>query len=328
MINYIRHKIQHNFIAKVSCFIISIFIWLFVMNDINPQTEGTYTVPLTRWHAPENFKITQADESVKIKVRATRSYFIDTSADDFRAYINFDGAVAGEQQLPIVPVPPQGFQVISTSPEYTKVTLEPFETRDIKIDLIASGAAGRGMSLDEMYPETYSVQVTGPKSVVESVAQLIGHVELSGQTNDFTIGVPLLPVDESGKSVPGVTIVPGKVMVDVFLKQGIEKKTVPIQADIDGEPPVGYKLGTVSMNPVRVEISGSRDAVEGVNSISTEEISVAGENSTIKKEVQLILPDGITVENPNVTIEIKIISTSISRFMDHVGNQNGNEGAA
>ena len=298
-----------------------VFIWLFVMNDINPQTEGSYTVPLTRWHAPDNYKITQADESVKIKVRATRSYFIDTSADDFRAYVNFDGAVAGEQQLPIVPVPPQGFQVISTSPESTKV-------RDIKIDLIASGAAGKGLSLDEMYPETYSVAVTGPQSVVESVSQLIGHVELSGQTNDFTIGVPLLPVDESGRSVPGLTIEPEKVMVDVFLKQGIEKKTVPIQPNINGEPANGFKLGTVSMNPARVEISGSRENVDGVNSISTEEISVAGENSTVKKDVQLILPDGITVENPSVTIEIKITSTSISRFMDHVGNQNGNEGAA
>ena len=306
MVHKVRESIQHNFLAKVICLFVSIMLWLFVMNDQNPQIEGSYTVNLTRWHAPDKFKITQANDQARIRVKATRSYFIDTTSTDFRAYVNFDGAVEGDQELPIVPVTPQGFQVISIEPERTKVNLEPIIDRVMEIDFMVTGEAAAGMALDEVYPEIFDITLTGPKSNVESISRVMGYVSLIGRKDNFSIGVPLTAVDDEGKTVQEVTLSPDKVMVDVYLKLGVDKRSVPIQANIDGSPQTGFKLETVTVQPSTVEIFGAPELVDRISSVSTEKISVANENKTVQKESQLILPDGISVKDPKISVEIKI----------------------
>lgn len=307
MLHKVRESIQHNFLAKVICLLISIMLWLFVMNDQNPQIEGSYTVNLTRWHAPDKFKITQADAQARIRVKATRSYFIDTTSTDFRAYVNFDGAAEGDQELPIVPVTPQGFQVISIDPERTKVNLEPIIDKVMDIDFMVTGEAPDGLALDEVDPEIFDITLTGPKSNVESISRVMGYVSLIGRRGDFSIGVPLVAVDDEGKTVQEVTLSPDKVMVDVYLKLGVAAKFVPIKANIDGTPQTGFKFDSAAVQPVTVEIFGAPELVDRIDSVSTEKISIANENKNVKKESQLILPEGITVKDPKVSVEVKIL---------------------
>jgi hypothetical protein len=46
--------------------------------------------------------------------------------------------------------------------------------------------------------------------------------------------------------------------------------------------------------------------ISKISSISTEEFSLANVRETEKRQVQLALPSGVTVTNPNVTVEIKV----------------------
>jgi len=71
-------------------------------------------------------------------------------------------------------------------------------------------------------------------------------------------------------------------------------------------PPPNLKLEGVSAEPARIEIAGTEDVISKISSISTEEFSLANVRETEKRQVQLALPSGVTVTNPNVTVEIKV----------------------
>ena len=60
------------------------------------------------------------------------------------------------------------------------------------------------------------------------------------------------------------------------------------------------------MTPARIEIAGAEDVISKISMIGTEAFSLADVRATEKREVRLQLPEGVTVTNPNVTVEIKV----------------------
>ena len=66
------------------------------------------------------------------------------------------------------------------------------------------------------------------------------------------------------------------------------------------------KLEGITVDPMRIEIAGAENVVSKITSIETEEFSLADVRETQKRQVKLVLPDGVTVADPNVTVEIKV----------------------
>ena len=60
------------------------------------------------------------------------------------------------------------------------------------------------------------------------------------------------------------------------------------------------------MEPARIEIAGAEDVISKITQIQTEEFSLAKVQGTEQHQVLLQLPPGVTVTNPNVTVEIKV----------------------
>ena len=60
------------------------------------------------------------------------------------------------------------------------------------------------------------------------------------------------------------------------------------------------------MEPARIEIAGAEDVIRKITSIATEEFSLSHVRETEQRQVRLALPEGVTVTDPNVTVEIKV----------------------
>lgn len=306
MIGRLQNLVRRNLAAKILCFLVALVLWGYVMNDQNPSIEGTFSVPLTIMNAPEGYKVSQETGAVKLKVRGPRSMFVNATEDDFDAYVDLDNASDGRKAYRVHTNMPQGFELVEVQPETVEVTLDKIESRQFKAELIVTGATAPGTTVARVTQTASVVSVEGPKSLLDEVSRVIGYVGLSGNGTDFTLQVPLTPINADGREVSGVTVRPSSVQADVQLARGLTKKVVNIKAVTVGEMHRGLVLSGVKVDPVKIEIAGPEETLAQITSVDTEPVNLADLGKSTSRKVQLKLPEGVTVTNKEVTVYLEI----------------------
>ncbi len=305
--NWLMSVFQRNLPAKIIALLIAIVLWFFIMNDQNPSIEGSFNVPLSIVNAPEGCKISRSDEVIKVKVRGARSLFVSANANEFKAYIDLNGADEGKQEAKVQTVLPQGFELISTSPETVNVTVDKIIQKQVQLNLIVTGAPAPGNTVAHVTQSTAMVAVEGPRPAVEEVTHAIGYVGLTGNNADFSLDVPITPVNADGREVDGVKIIPAKVQASVQLARGLTKKVVSIKAVFADDLPAGYATANVRMDPSKIEVAGEEQLIRQLDAVNTEKISLAGMTKSGKKTVKLDLPQGVIATNKDIIVTIEIV---------------------
>ena len=298
--------VQHNWPAKIAAIIVAIVLWLYVMNDQNPAIEGSYTVPVMIENAPDEYLMSAAADTVTLRVRGARSLFVAADRSDFHAHINLADFTEGERAYAVETTIPYGFELVSVSPDKINVGLDRMVQKTFKAELTISGSPATGFTVDQVRQENEAATVQGPRSLVNQIAHIVGHISLSGQSSDYTETIPLVALNADGREVAGVTLTPASTEVSVNMVRGLSRKVVEVRAKPRSDLSPQFKLEGITVEPARVEIAGTEDVVSKITGIETEEFSLADVKETEKRPVRLMLPAGVTVAEPNVTVEIKV----------------------
>ena len=306
MMTRLRSIVQHNLPAKIAAIIVAIVLWLYVMNDQNPAIDGSYTVPVTIENAPDGYLMNASADTVTIRVRAPRSFFVAADRNDFHARVNLADFTEGDKDYTVETTIPYGFDLLSVSPDKVMVNLDRLVQKTLKAELTISGSPAAGFTVDKIVQDSEAATVEGPRSLVNQVVHIVGHINLNGQSSNYTSNVTLFALNADGREVAGVTLTPSSMGVTVSLARGLSRKVVEVQAKAQSDLPPQLKLEGITVEPARIEIAGAEDVISKISSISTEEFSLANVRETEKRQVQLALPSGVTVTNPNVTVEIKV----------------------
>lgn len=298
---------RHKFVVKLFALVGATVLWFFVMSDQNPVMDSSVSVPVTFIGAPDRARVTPSVSDIKVKLRGPRSVFAAARRDEIKAILDLSDKEPGTHHLSVHTLLPQGLEVVSLKPEYVDVLIDPLIQKRRSLRIIPSGTVGPGFTVSRMAPETDSVFIDGPETVVNSVTQVIGYVPLSGdRTTDFDVRVPLSAMDEDGRSVSDVTLTPEDVSVHVQLARGLSKKVVDIKPVFEGTPAAGYAVTESRAEPARLEIAGDAATLEKITALETEPISIAGLSASARRVVNLALPDGVTVTNRTVTVAVSV----------------------
>ena len=306
MMTRLRALVQRNLPAKIIALVVAVVLWLFVMNEQNPQIEGSFTVAVELRNVPEGYKITQSEKSVKLKVRGARSFFVSAEPEGFKAYADLDGLDSGEHEVKVKAVLPQGFELVDAQPETVSVTLDKIVRRSVRIDLIVTGSASAGYTVGKISQSANTTVIEGPESRVAEVDRVIGYVGLSGNRDDFTLQVPLTPINSDGKAVDDVDLLARTVEVSVQLARGLTRKIVSVRPVLDDALPEGFTLGEVQVEPAKIEIAGEAALISKVASIDTEKIVISDMKESGKKIVHLAIPNGVAISNREVTVTVEL----------------------
>jgi len=306
MMNRINSLFRRNLPAKLLALAVAVILWVVVMNEQNPAIEGSYAVPLVVVNAPEGYKITKSDDSVKIKVRGPRSLFVATSAEDFRAYVDLDGVPAGKTDCKVQTALPQGFELVEVQPETVTFDLDQVIQKRMRADVTVTGSSAAGTTVAKVSQDASFVTLEGPQSAIDTVVRVVGYVGLAGNSNDFDLTVPLTALNADGREVQGVRVVPQTTVVSVQLARGLSKKIVSIHPVLADDLQPGYQLGDVRTDPIKIEIAGDSKTIESLSAVDTETIDLAKFTTNQKLTVKLALPTGVTVTNPDVIVNIEI----------------------
>ena len=307
MIN-LQNLFRKNLPVKILALIAAIIMWGYVMNEENPSVNGRYTVPVEIVNAPEGYDVNMGVREVTLKVRAPRSLMAAAHESDFKAVIDLSGDTEGEYDEKIRTVIPQGFELLGMSDDTVHVTMEALIAHGVPVDIVVNGKAAQGMELGEIKPAQQYVNVYGPRHLVDSIAKASGKIRLADNNSDFTMRVKLTAVTADGENINNLAVLPGELDVTVQLVPGEGKKIVPVKPAVNGILPEGYVLGEVTVQPNQVEVAGANKTLEDVKSVDTVPVSLHGVTSTLDKDVELSLPEGIASTVKKVTLHIVIKS--------------------
>lgn len=105
----------------------------------------------------------------------------------------------------------------------------------------------------------------------------------------------------------------------VLLEERVRAE-VPVNPVVEGNPASGYELYEASVEPATVEVSGPRTAIEALQGVSTEVISVAGRRESLEREVEVATGDPlVTVTAPRrVRLILRIEEVAVTAQIEGV----------
>lgn len=293
---------------------LALSLWLFVTDRENPTEAQNFnsSIPVEIVNIPESLAVANINETaVRIRIEAPRNELDGLQTDDFTARIDLGGLTAGTQSVSVDVTPPNSrINVISVTPARLEVRIEPLQQKDVPVRVSKIGSPVTGFKDSEGRADPEIVTVSGPQSVVALVDHVEAVVNLTGQRVDIVADVELEPRDAVGGSISRVSVVPETAEVRVDLDQLEYSLPFAVIPSITGQPAPGYAVGTISVEPRLVTVTGTLEALGAIDSqrgVTTAEISIGDAQDDVIRAVTINLPEGTSVEgSPQAVVTVDV----------------------
>ncbi|MDQ6832344.1 MAG: CdaR family protein, partial [Chloroflexota bacterium] len=246
--------------------------WAWVTNNNDPDRRQDFpNVPVTQNNLPDGLSIIDyTPQTVVVSIWGPRSVVSNPTlaAGNFSATIDLKDAKPGTQQVPIhVQSDLKNLRKKSASSSTAQVTIE--RSIDKMFPVTAPVPTQPGVKVNNVTATPSTVQVSGPESKVNAVAQIIATFDIGDHTANFTSTVDVKALDASGREIGGVTLSPSHVIVAADITDNRNERTVPVStADVVGTPAPGYIFNGFGSIP-QVTITGDPQVIRTIVNIPT-----------------------------------------------------------
>jgi YbbR domain-containing protein len=201
----------------------------------------------------------------------------------------------------------QRIQIVDFQPREEQVQLDPVAQRDMPVT-VTLGTVPDTVTVGPPQVDPQTVTLRGASSRVNSVSAVVARVPIDASALNVDRDVDLVAVDANANQVPNVEIDPPRVHVKIAVAQELVTRTLPIVPQLTGAPAPGYRIGSVSVDPLVATVSGEAAVVSLLLDAPTSAIDMTGRTTDLQAEVGLALPSGVSVSGSDkVQIMITII---------------------
>jgi len=311
-------KEKNDLTLKIFALIIAIALWSYVMSEVNPdrtETIRNISVTFNNLEALERqgLVLMEPNEAtVTVRVKGRKFDMANFDSKKIRAFVDLSGYGEGQIKVPV-------HVVIEDSTNINVERIEPSEilfrfdrliSKQKAVTVKTKGDLDSNFALGEIKTKPESVLISGPRSWVNDVAEVIVEVDLSGRKDSSTgVTLPVQLVDDQGQKVSGVSFEPTVVDVDIPIYRVV---TIPIELQTENQLPENYEITNITISPSRIALKGDNNIVY-MTSIQTKPVDINAllENPTM--EVELDLPENISLINPNERITVSVTIEEIMR---------------
>jgi len=307
--------IAQNIRTFLWAFLLAVAVWIAAVTACDPDIVRVYPSPIPVeiiGQDPTLIITNTLPESIELTLRAPQSVWERLTADEtsIRATIDLSQLQAGDHEIPIqVQIGIRPVQIVKIEPASTMVSLETTLVRQMPIDLSLSGEPAVGYKSGDPNIAPARVTITGPRSLVSSVAKIRATVHLDGARENIEESTPLQAVDEKNRPVSGVTLEPANALVSIPISQQGGYRDMAVKVVVTGQVASGYHLTSISVFPPVVTVFSSDPALindlPGV--VETESLDISGISNDMTTSLPLQLPEGISiVGEQSVTVQVSV----------------------
>ena len=313
-------KLKENTKIKLISLLSAIVLWLYVMAIVDPQETKLFeNIPVTITNLDEldsnDFVIyPEANLTTDIYVTGKLSVLKNISKDDITVYGTMSNFIEGNNGVFLKANISKGV-TYELKPDTIVIPLEK-----IVQDVVVTGKYKNNFNAVQL--EEDSIKISGPRTLVNEVQKLQATLNVDENKDTYTTTLNLVPVNDRGQKVDGVTLETSSVNATVSL---LVEKNVPINPVFaEGSE----NLGEYELSQNSITIKGKKDVVDNITSINTKAINLNDINVGLSKDVRLDIPAGIKIdESIKITIkinEVKDLVTKLTYTNDEVEIRNNN----
>jgi len=349
MMKKIQELICKDFGWKLLSIAIATVLWFMVINIDQPVDTRGYSRPLVienmetltnRGLAAGNLEeLKNTKVTVKVKAQRTALDRLNQNPEWITATVDFSelsNVANGDIVSLPVSVSIQGgntYAISSKSPATVEVSIETMASKELPVEVVLNGELEDGTYLSEPLLSAETVLVTGPASLVDTVAAVRATVEAEDIKDSPDVKAELFCYTATGIPVKGVSTSVEEILVSYALH---DLKQVPIQVEITGTPALGYQVGSIYCNPQYAALTGSAEDLEQLLYLQLDSIDVSGRTYSVTETFHLAdyLPEGISLlagDDGIIEVTVEIAEQSQKQLtlpasaLEIIGQEDGKE---
>ncbi|KPK21183.1 MAG: hypothetical protein AMJ76_03320 [Dehalococcoidia bacterium SM23_28_1] len=315
-------SVRHNLGLAVLSVALAFGVWMFITDTEHPTRTGVFPVdiPVEPVTMPEGLTLGGPLGDVTLRMEADEDLWDELTASDFEATVNLLGAQIGTQDVEVQVKPlgeRNGLRIIEVIPTLhavgapagtVRVELKPLVSQVVHVGVDVVGTPPMGYEPSNPSVDPDQVVVSGPEELVSRVAAAVANVDLSGAVADVRQTYSLVPRDDSGFIVAGVTLDPNTVDIEITVEQKRFSRLVVVSPSLEGSPAAGYNVTAVEVEPTSVTLLGPLELLNVTSFVVTDDIDITGATSDTTRIVYLTgLPTGVSVSGAGtVSVRIRI----------------------
>lgn len=296
--------------------VLALFVWVIANFQSDPIEQQRFPDRIPVQMSPDaGLLLTYPPPSgrqISLVVRAPRSVLDLLTSEEIEVTADLSGLGPGEHSVELhAELARQPAIVADMSPRLLRVVLEEADARQVPLRAVVIAEPPTGFSREEPRFDVNlnQVEVSGSASRVASVAAAQVTLDLSQQRVSYQADARLVAVDADGNTVTDVTLDPSIVNVRVDIQRRDDVREISVRPNIEGAPPEGYVLSSLSYAPQAVLVSGSPAQLAGLPDVlATQPIALTDRRASFDIAVPVILPDAdlllLTDQMITVTVEI------------------------
>lgn len=311
-----------NYKAKLLAIVFAILVWIFVVSSGEHLRKFSQDIPVQAFNLAEGLAVDGPENwpAISVYINAADEVVKTLGTDDFSAYVDLKGLnTEQEYELPVNLTSKNAeVRVVKIEPTTLRVRLQTLANKQLPVKADLQGSLPLQFKLGAITIDPQTVTVSGAESKVKQAVTAVGILSFTGnEESDINRQVELRAINDSGEIVPGLSFIPPEVNLSAKLERLLDEKTVSIKADLgSGVPKAGYWLEKVEITPATITVVGNPDLIAKTENIKTEPIEIDGLSNTLERNVKLILPTGLSVdegEASNVQVKISVTQQESSR---------------
>ncbi len=323
-----------NLFSLLLAVILAVAIWVNAVSTEDPNETRSLTAPLAvEITGLKEGLVAQGYESVEVQVtiRAPRSIWDQLIPENLHARVDLTGKTVGAFTVPIrIATDITPVQVEKVDPAMLQIIIDRLAKRSMTVHAEMAGNLAPGFQAGTPALAPESVEVSGPESLVDRIAEIVAAVNIEGLRSAMDQNVSLLPLDTEGNVVSGVSIDPATVSVSVPVQQLGGYRDLVVKVPLLGAVKSGYRLTGLTINPQVVTLySDDPEATRNLPGyVETQPLDINGASADISTSLPLVLPAGMqVVGDPKIVVQVSISaiedSITISRPIRFQGLEPG-----
>lgn len=296
--------------VKIISVLTAILIWFLVLDQDNPFTERTISVPLTSnvdVLESKNLQIVGAGlpESVDIKIKGRKQRLDSVTPNDFKASVDLsDVAGSGDQSIKIEPPEYTGSKDIIISginPTALKLRLEKIIGKQYPVNVEFSGKLPDGLEVVNLKVDPGNVLIQEREGILAKVNKVVTLVNLQDLSVTKELVIRASVYDTSGKPMSQFE---GKF--PTIVSYDLAKK-LPVSTSVTGTPKDGYYFKEIVLDMPDVSVTGTKELLDTLTRINADAINIDGKSENFSTDLSLVMPKGAALLDTETPVTASIM---------------------
>lgn len=264
---------------------------------------------------------------VKMTVEVAQQNYKRASGTAYGPHLDLtDVTGVGENELPVSFSSQLYGPVVACDPASVVVQVERYITRRIPVTLEVVGEAPAGYFLDSAKTDPTMLSVSGPQSLVSSVASAVATLDASMLTGDrqsdkSAVDVVLqsgsgVAIESEKIEITNQTVLTDSVVVETEL---LPVKHVPFATEnfVSGTPEEGWELDSVEVGADALPVAAKQEILDAIEFITTDQpLDIEGASGDMTGVVRIRKPSGAENTLPSeVTVTARLREKEIERTL-------------